>query len=217
MAPEICQPAENSGKKPETLGTRMTVPEVMAAVEKDVIFYDDSGGGVTFSGGEPLLQPEFLFALLDACRQRDIHSLIDTSGYAPADIFQEALRRADGVLFDLKLRDAAEHEKYTGVSNELILANFHTAVSSGKVQVRVPVIPGITDHLENIDGLVKMVASAGGIRHFDLLPYHGTAAAKYQRLGLEYRMNGTVAPTREQMEKLRDRIEGDGFAVHLGG
>jgi len=195
----------------------MTVPEVMATIEKDIIFYDDSGGGVTFSGGEPLLQPEFLFGLLAACRQRDIHTLIDTSGHARPDLFQKALRLTDGVLFDLKCLDATEHEKYTGVNNELILTNFKTAAASGKVQVRLPVIPGITDHLRNIEGLVEMVAAAGSVKRFDLLPYHGTAAAKYRRLGLEYRMDGTAEPTCEQMRELQERIEGYGFAVHVGG
>jgi len=217
MTPETCQPAAGSGRKPEILGTRMTVEAVLAAVEKDVIFYDQSGGGVTFSGGEPLMQAEFLFALLDACRQQDIHATVDTSGYAPADIFKRALAKADRVLFDLKLVDDAAHKKFTGVSNDLILSNFRAAQASDKVQVRFPVIPGITDNPENIERLAKLAAVSGKIKRFDLLPYHRTAAAKYQRLGLVDRMNGMAAPTTEQMDMLQDRIARYGFTVRVGG
>ncbi|MCP3953665.1 MAG: glycyl-radical enzyme activating protein [Desulfobacterales bacterium] len=217
MAPEICRSAENSGKRPETLGVEMTVAKVMAAVEKDVVFYDDSGGGATFSGGEPLMQPDFLFTLLDACRQRDIHTILDTSGYAPADTFQAAIEKVDGVLFDLKLMDATVHKTFTGVSNELILANFKTAAQSGKAQVRFPVIPGITDHMENIDGLLELAASSGMIQRFDILPYHRTATAKYKRLGLENRMKDSEPPTREQVEIVKERIAKHGFTAHVGG
>ena len=121
MAPENCRPAENSEKQAEIIGKEMSVAEVMAAVEKDVIFYDDSGGGVTFSGGEPLMQPDFLLALMDACRQQDIHTVLDTSGYAPAEIFRIALEKVDAVFFDLKFMDAGDHKKFTGVTNQLIL------------------------------------------------------------------------------------------------
>ena len=217
MAPETCQPAAGSQCKPETLGTRMTVAEVLATVEKDVIFYDESGGGVTFSGGEPLSQAEFLFALLDASRQRDIHTTVDTSGYAPPDLFKKVLVKADRVLFDLKLVDDAAHKKFTGVSNNLILSNFRAAQASDKVQVRSPVIPGITDNPENIDRLAQMAATSGKIKRFDLLPYHRSAAAKYRRLGLVDRMNGTAAPTTEHMDMLKDQIARYGFTVRVGG
>lgn len=217
MAPEICRPAENSEKQSEIIGKEMTVAAVMAAVEKDVIFYDDSGGGVTFSGGEPLMQPDFLFALLDACRQRDIHTVLDTSGYAPAETFRIALEKVDAVFFDLKFKDAGDHKKFTGVSNELILANFQTAAQSGKARVRFPVIPGITDHRENIDRLAKMVASSGKINRFDLLPYHRTAAAKYNRLGLKNRMNDSAPPTSDQMEIVKEQITSQGCTAHVGG
>jgi pyruvate formate lyase activating enzyme len=217
LAPETCQPAANSDRQPETLGSHMTVAEVMTVVEKDVIFYDESGGGVTFSGGEPLMQADFLFALLDACRQRDIHTVVDTSGYAPPDVFQHTLAAADRVLFDLKLLDDAAHRKFTGVSNDLILTNFKSASKSGKVQVRFPVIPGITDHPANVDSLAKLAAASGMIRRFDLLPYHRTAAAKYERLGRKNRMNGTASPTPEQLEMLQTRIAKYGFTVRVGG
>lgn len=218
MAPETCQPAENSGNKAETVGTKMSVPEVMAAVEKDVIFYDDSGGGVTFSGGEPLMQAGFLFALLDACRQHEIHTVLDTSGYAPADTFRAALEKVDGILFDLKIMDAAAHKKYTGVPNQLILDNFRAAVKSGKqVQVRFPVIPGITDDVENIDRMAGFAASSGTINRFDLLPFHRTAESKYNRLGMENLTRGIGSPSKEHMEIIRDRIAGYGFTVHIGG
>lgn len=217
MFPETCQSSEKSIKKAETIGREMTVTEVMTAIEKDVIFYDDSGGGVTFSGGEPLMQAGFLFALMDACRQREIHTILDTCGYAPAKTFQTAFEKADGILFDLKLMDAAAHKKYTGVSNALILDNLRAAVKSGKVQIRFPVIPGITDDVENIDRIAEFAASAGNIKRFDLLPYHRTAAAKYKRLGLENRMAGRVPPSKEQIHAIKDRIAGHGFTVCVGG
>ena len=125
--------------------------------------------------------------------------------------------KADRILFDLKLVDDAAHKKFTGVSNDLILTNFRTARASDKVQVRFPVIPGITDNPENIEHLAQMAAASGKIKRFDLLPYHRTAAAKYQRLGLVDRMNGTAAPTTEQMDILKDRIARYGFTVRVGG
>ncbi len=217
MAPQICQPVAGSVKPAETLGIQMTVAEVLATVEKDVIFYDDSGGGVTFSGGEPLMQADFLFALLDACRQHEIHTVLDTSGHASAETFNTAVEKVDGILFDLKFADAAAHKKYTGVSNELILTNFKTAAKSGKVQVRFPVIPGITDDPENIDQITALAASSGNIERFDLLPFHPTAAAKYDRLGLNHRMNCAVSLEAEKIDAIKERIAHHGFTVHVGG
>ena len=217
--PEGIRPVpENSGNRPETVGSEMTVAEVMAAVEKDVIFYDDSGGGVTFSGGEPLAQAGFLCALLDACREREIHTVLDTSGYAPVEIFRSVMEKVGGIFFDLKIMEAEIHRKYTGVTNDLILENFEIAVQSGKkVQVRFPVIPGITDDAENIDRVAGFAAAAGRIDGFDLLPFHRTAEAKYNRLGMKNRMKGVAAPSKERMDKIRDRIAGYGFAVRIGG
>jgi len=209
---------ENAGKRSETVGLEMTVPEVMATVEKDVIFYDDSGGGVTFSGGEPLTQADFLCALLDACREREIHTVLDTSGYAPVETFRAVIEKVDGILFDLKIMESEAHRKYTGVANDLILENFRIVVQSGKrVRVRLPVIPGMTDDVENIDRIAGFVAAAGQIDGFDLLPFHRTAESKYSRLGMVNRMEGVVSPSKEHMDTIRERIAGYGFAVRTGG
>ncbi len=137
----------------ETVGRRMTVAEVIAQVSRDLIFYDESGGGATFSGGEPLMQPEFLAALLDGCRRERVHTAVDTSGYAPGGVFNAIAARADLLLFDLKLMDDAEHRACTGVSNRPILENLAAAARDGRpLRIRFPVIPGISGGVDVFDG-----------------------------------------------------------------
>ncbi len=197
--------ADNHGG---TTGRVVTVPEVMREIEKEVLFFDESGGGVTFSGGEPLLQHDFLAALLDECRQRDIHTTLDTTGYCSPSVFQNIINKVDLFLYDLKIVDEETHRRYTGVSNRLIKENLRTLAGSGKaVIIRFPVIPGFTDGEENIAAIGALITELRTLQQIDLLPYHRTAEAKYRRLNLEYRMAGVKPPSPEHMDKVKKLFE----------
>jgi pyruvate formate lyase activating enzyme len=221
--PQIIAPARgrdpsDSTTPPETIGRRMTVDHVMAQIVNDLIFYDESGGGATFSGGEPLMQPGFLADLLDRCRKEQVHTAVDTSGYAPADIFSGIAARADLLLFDLKLMDDAAHRAYTGVSNRPILENLEMAAHGGRpLRIRFPVIPGITDGEDNLRRVADFLDALDRVRNIDLLPFHRIADGKYGRLGLENRMKTTPPPSRDILARIAALFRGRGFSVSVGG
>lgn len=197
-------------------GRTMTVDELLAEIEKDRVFVDRSAGGVTFSGGEPLMQPAFVAEALAACRARGLHTAIETSGYAPWSAMSVALQ-ADLLFFDLKAADDETHVSVTGVSNRRIVANFHR-VSHGhrKVRPRIPLIPGINDDDRNLDRLGRLIAREA-IRDVDLLPYHTAGIAKYERLGLPYRLPNLASPSKDAVARARHRLEASGLTVHVGG
>jgi len=201
----------------EVFGRWMTLPRVMAEVLKDQIFFDESGGGVTASGGEPLMQADFVEALLAACRCRGIHTVLDTCGYAEWQQLDRVRRNADLILFDLKIMDPAKHQQFTGVRNDRILGNLVSlAKGQSAVIVRIPVIPGVNDDEDNFAAVSGFLAPLG-IRRIDLLPYHRIAIGKYSRLGLPYRM-GDVAPSAEEhLQAIAARLGRDGFHVQIGG
>ncbi len=168
---------------PNVVGRAVTVEAVMREVEKDVVFYDESGGGVTFSGGEPLQQPHFLRALLEACRERAIHTVVDTSGFAPWPHLASIVELVDLFLFDLKMMDEEAHREYTGVSNRLIQENLRRLLDLGaRVVLRVPLIPGITDTEANLAHLTPFIAGLPGVEAVHLLPYNPIGEDKYERL-----------------------------------
>ncbi len=146
----------------EIVGRVYTVDELLAEVERDRDFYQDSGGGVTFSGGEPLMQPTFLASALAACKARELHTTVDTTGFAPNATLRDVARHTDLFLYDLKLMDTERHRAYTGASNELILDNLRTLAELGsEVVIRIPLIPGITDTEENLTAIGDFVHSLG--------------------------------------------------------
>jgi len=168
----------------EIVGKEMSVAEVMEIIEKDIPFFEESGGGVTLSGGEPLMQPEFTTALLRACRKLGIHTALDTCGYAEPEIIDMVLPHTDLFLYDLKLADDEAHKHCTGMSNRPVLENLKKISASGKpIIVRIPLIPDITDTESNLDGLKRIIEQTKGIRRIDLLPYHAIAKSKYERMG----------------------------------
>ena len=176
-------------------GRQMTVDEVFDAVRRDALFYDASGGGVTVSGGEPLLRPAFVSAVLQKCREAGIHTCVETSGCAPEPAVRRVLPHADCWLYDLKLYDPARHCSYTGRANETILANAAIVTGSGAdVLFRMPIIPGITDepgNLEMIADFLQRIAGIGG--RIELMPYHRLAEGKYRSLDRPCPLPG-VAP-----------------------
>ena len=198
-------------------GRWMTVPEVVAELSKDQVFFDESGGGITVSGGEPLMQVAFVEALLAACRQRRIHTVLDTCGVASCDVMRRISENVDLLLYDLKLMDRAKHAHFTGIDNDLILRNLRLVAERQKaVIVRVPVIPGVNDDNENINAMSEFLVPLG-LHEIDLLPYHQMAGDKYRRLHLPYQMEGVDPPSSAQMETIAARLRRDGFSVRIGG
>ncbi len=187
----------------ELVGREMTTEEVLEEVSRDTVFYDESRGGVTFSGGEPLLQHEFLASVLQGCRDRGIHTAVDTSGYAAPTVLDAVAEVADLFLYDFKLFDEERHRRFTGVSNRLILENLRRLTArKSSVIVRVPLIPGINDDDENIRAIGEFVASLGGISEIDVLPYHETGLAKYGRLGRVYALREVARPSPTRVEEV---------------
>jgi pyruvate formate lyase activating enzyme len=204
----------------ESIGMVVTVEEVMAELEKERLIMEESGGGVTFSGGEPLMQPQFLKELLQESAHKGFHTAVDTSGYGLLSDFEKILPCTDLFLFDLKLMDDVLHEKYTGFSNHVILENFKWLICQGKpVRVRIPVIVGYTGTDENLNQILDfLLPYAGKIEQVDLLPYHRTGLNKYAKLGIPCEMPGDEGkPDSREMEEYRMNFEKEGFKVNIGG
>ena len=200
----------------QMVGQPVTVAEVMEAILQDRIFYEESGGGATFSGGEPLLQPEFLEALLLACRSRDIRTAVDTSGLAAAATLLRIAPLTDLFLFDLKLLDDDLHRRHCGVSNRLILSNLQALASAhANLWLRVPLIPGINDGDDNLKALARFAAALPGIQQINLLPYHKTGVRKFRQVGQSYALDHLAEPSPEQMERARTKLRALGLAVPL--
>jgi pyruvate formate lyase activating enzyme len=188
----------------EYCGRKMTVAEVMQEIGKETIFHDESGGGVTFTGGEPLAQPHFLRELLAACRKQGIHTCLDTCGYAPSAVLASLSPLVDLFLYDVKLMDDNRHRQYTGVANRLILKNLHGLVDQGRrVIVRFPLIPGITDDQNNLLALKEFLAGLGGIEQVDVLPFHNLGQSKYRRFHIANPLPDICPPTAERVAEVR--------------
>jgi pyruvate formate lyase activating enzyme len=216
--PQTMSRHTSTGKIVETVGTVIGVDALIKEIEKDVLFYDESGGGVTFSGGEPLAQPQFLEAMLAACNRREIHAALDTSGFAPAAVLDRLLPRLQLVLFDLKIMDAMRHQRYTGMANPIILDNLkRIADSRTPLRIRIPLIPGITDKGSNIEEMLRLVKTLKGIQGVDLLPYHQIGGEKYRRLGMANHSAETNLPVPQRVVAIQTRFESAGFAVSIGG
>jgi pyruvate formate lyase activating enzyme len=200
------------------IGRQMTVEEVLREIERDVPFFEESGGGVTFSGGEPLLQHEFLAALLKGCRDRRISTAVDTTGYAAKETVREIAALTDLFLYDLKTMDDTVHRAYTGVSNVLILSNLQeVSVMKKEIIIRVPLIPGVNDSLENIRATGRFVASLGSAREISLLPFHLTGIDKYARIGRDYTMPHVDPMSQEKIEHIAAELRTFGVPVSTGG
>ena len=194
----------------------MTVAEVLADVERDRPFYEQSGGGVTFSGGEPLLQPHFLDEILSACKARGLHTVVDTSAYVPWEVLDNLRQEVDLFLIDLKLMDDARHLAAVGVSNDPILANLKKLTAAGNpVYVRIPLIPGINDDAENLRQSGEFLASLTNVTGVELMGYHEIGLAKYDALGLPYPLRGTRPPLLEQMRQAAATMKEFGLIVKI--
>jgi len=209
----VCQ----SGAR-EIAGMKIAAMDVMVEIEKDTVFYDESDGGVTFSGGEPFMQPIFLQSLLRMCKERKIHTAVETCGFVDSGTLLSTAPFVDLYLYDLKVIDEEKHKRFTGVSNKTILENLTSlSRSHGHITIRFPLIPGVNDDNGNISRIGEFVSRLGNVEEVDVLPYHKLGIEKYKRLGMKYRMEEIQPPSKEEVEKIAERFRSHGLKVKVGG
>ncbi|MFA7227731.1 MAG: glycyl-radical enzyme activating protein [Melioribacteraceae bacterium] len=203
----------------EMSGRIETSENIVKIILRETVFMDSSEGGVTFSGGEPLLQPKFLFELLDECGKKGIHRAIDTAGFVKTEVLLEAAKRTDLFLYDLKMMDPDLHKRWTGVSNELILSNLRTLSENGsEINIRIPLIAGVNDNPKNIDQTARFISSlSGGRKKINILPYHNIAQQKYKKLGIEFNADNLEEPGKENLGQIISHFESYGLKASAGG
>jgi len=200
------------------LGRKMEANEVLKEILKDENFYRNSGGGVTFSGGEPFAQIDFLMALVRLCKKNFIHTCIETCGNVSWAIMSRILPYVDIFLYDFKAMNPEKHQKYTGVSNKLILNNFKKLVILGKeVIARIPIIPGLNDDEENYRILIQFLSKNAPGVHINLLPYHRLGLSKYHLINKTYTLNNLKPPTAKKVKEIKKMLTNSGFDVSIGG
>ena len=194
-------------------GKPMNADEVFDAVNRDKMFYDASGGGVTISGGEPLLQPQFVCDLFEKCHQVGIHTCMETSGYAAESSLRKVLPYTDYILYDLKLMNSEKHYQYTGKPNSLILSNAKAlAESSVETLFRMPLIPGINDDLQNIKETSEFLHRLGNnASRIELMPYHRLGKGKYEALDRQYHLSELLSPEPEHLESIQNIFKDSGI------
>ena len=201
----------------EMVGRSMTVDEVMKEIEKDRVFYEESGGGVTFSGGEPLMQFKFINATIIKCKEKGIHTAVDTAGYSCWDDIYEISKNVNLFLYDIKFIDETRHKEFTGVSNKLIMDNLWKLVETGaNIWIRVPIIPGINDDDENIWGIGNLM-NLLKLKDIFIIPYHNIASDKYRKLGEAYALATIKTPSDKHMKEIEGKLNGFGLNVKIGG
>jgi len=201
----------------ELVGTDMTPAEVLSEIEKDQIFYQESAGGVTFSGGEPLRQLDFLKETLKLCREKNISTAVDTSGSCSWEELTEILGLVDLFLYDIKFIDNRKHKKYTGVDNTLLLNNLKKLQEQGaRVEVRYPLVPGINDSQEDLLLLADRLKELD-IFQLTVLPYHRTGIDKYRKLNREYRLSDLNEPDLSYLEEKLEILQEEGMSVKIEG
>lgn len=229
--PEGISPVNETVKRERRIGTHVisenveagryiTGEEVIGILQKERIFFENSGGGVTFSGGEPMMQYEFLEEVLADCRKNGFHTAVDTSGYAPEEAFRRVMPHTDLFLYDLKHLDDARHIELTGVSNTMIKDNLTLLLELGKeVIIRIPVIPGKNDDTDNLSSMRDFINGLGkkSLAGISLLPFHKTGASKNARMNLPDRSSGIIPPQDNQMARLIGFFAGTGLKVTVGG
>lgn len=185
------------------VGKEYTVDELFREINKDKIFYDIKGGGVTFSGGEPLSHGKYLEEIAKKCKQNHINVCVESCGYSSFDTFKNALPYIDAMFMDIKILDPRKHKEITGKSNELILDNIKRISDYGMpLTIRTPVVPGYTDSEENIRGIAEFVAQLPTVKEYELLRYHNFGESKYGALGRVYDLKGVQPPSDEKMLEL---------------
>ena len=202
----------------QMVGREMSVEDVLAEVEKDRVFYEQSGGGLTLSGGDPFVQSAFAEALLDGCRARGIRTAVDTAGFSKNGVLDRMASKTDLILYDLKCMDDARHKELTGVSNVPIIDNLkRLAAGRTEVWVRIPLVPGVNDDDENIRRTIAFLSSLKTIRRVGILPYHSGGLEKARRIGQESHFRKFETPSEERIAAVEAVFREAGFDVRRGG
>ncbi|MHA2225042.1 MAG: glycyl-radical enzyme activating protein [Candidatus Hodarchaeales archaeon] len=202
----------------EIIGREVTVNEVMAEIKKDWIFYEQSNeGGITFSGGEPLMQADFLNHLLNACREEELMTTLDTSGYASWETIDKIKDKISLFLYDIKIIDDSKHQKYTGASNKIILSNLQKLDAEGaNIIVRFPIVPGINDDEKNVNQTIKLLNNLKTTDEIHLLPFHNIAKGKYKKLKRKNRLENLQLPN-DKVNEVASSFKEKGLVVNIGG
>lgn len=211
---EVCP-----GNALELIGRRYSSTALFEIIMRDKAYFDNSTGGVTFSGGEPMAQPDFLNEILSLCHNHGIHTAVDTAGFVPGDAFKKNMALIDIFLFDLKILAPEVHKRYTGVKPEPIIENFKFIGKHCKdkeIVVRFPVIPGITDTEQNVDEIAGLVGSFENIKKIDLLPFHNVCE-KYKHLNQLYKIPAQLCIEEARLMEIKEKFNARGFNVKIGG
>ena len=201
----------------ETIGYEISVPDLMKEIKKDILFFEQSGGGVTFSGGEPFFHAKFLLEVLVLCRKEYISSAIDTSGYCDTQAILEAAEITDYFLYDIKFMDRDKHKKYCGVPNDIILKNLeHLAKTKTKLLIRIPVIPAVNDDMAEMTSIFSFISGMKNIAAVHLLPYHNLQTEKYKKIGRQYELSGISGEESPNMEEIKNLFSSK-FHTKVGG
>jgi pyruvate formate lyase activating enzyme len=202
----------------EICGRDMKIGEVMDEILKELIFFEQSGGGVTVSGGEPLSQHDFTVGLLEECKKRGVRTAIDTCGFVDGDSLMSAAPLADLFLYDVKHMDPEKHKKYTGADNEIILSNLAKLGGSGAaINARMPFVPGVNTDERNLRAMGHFLSGVKGVAFLSLLPYHSAAEDKHNRWGMEFKLKGTYPPTENSLSAAAAITESCGVRTVVGG
>ena len=200
------------------VGRDVTVDEVMEEIRKDAPYYRRSGGGITLSGGESLLQPDFAVALLAACHEEGFNTAIETTGIAPFDVISRYLPHLDYIMMDIKHTNEEKHKEFTGQPNRRILENARKIAESGaNLTIRVPVIPGFNDTPEEISAIARFANSLPNVEELHLLPYHRLGQDKYAGLGRDYTLSDIEPMPKEKVQYLLQAAECSGLRCQIGG
>ncbi|MBI5582145.1 MAG: glycyl-radical enzyme activating protein [Deltaproteobacteria bacterium] len=198
----------------EICGYSLDLQSAWNRIRDDLIFWDRSGGGVTLSGGEPLMQPEFTLKFLDFCRQNKVHTVVETCGQVPEEHLRSILPVVDIVLFDYKTASPDKHKQHTGVSNEQITRNLIALLKGpSEVLVRMPLVPGINDSMEDLMAVGDLLSRTRPGAKFELLPYHRLGEGKYEKLGRNYMLKEVTPPTLDLLEAAMDVLSGYGLSL----
>jgi pyruvate formate lyase activating enzyme len=201
----------------EIAGKEYTSDELIEIITKDFLFYDESKGGVTFSGGEPFVQKDFLLEVLKKCKKHGLNTVIDTTGYTLKENLLEVLPFTDTFLYDIKHMNPEIHKKLCGVPNDLILDNLRFLVeNNADIRIRIPVIPNLNDG-QNIYDTIDFLKKIKKLRYVDLLPYHNIMVGKYERFGMEFEYDNIKPPKNEYIESIKEVFESNNFEVTIGG
>ncbi len=205
-------------KKKQTIGKRISDQDLLTEILRDRLIYEESHGGVTFSGGEPMMQAEFLLHMLQLCRKNEIHSCVDTTGHTPSENLLKIHPFTDLFLYDLKHPNSEIHRKYTGVGNEIILHNLQLLDDLGAdIRIRIPLIPTVNDSESTLHASLQILLELKHRYPVDILPYHKIGQHKYARFGLPSHLPPVEEPSAESINRAKFIFEKHGYKVTIGG